>query len=66
MSFGVTPGGTIPVPAFGGDTGLFGVGLRGTLTDTWQFNYANTAVVAAGTYGGAANGGRVLYTATDI
>ena len=62
----VTPGGTIPVPTFGGDTGLFGGGLPGTLNDTWAFNYANTAIVEGGIYGGAANGGRVTYTATDI
>lgn len=60
-----TAGGTIPVPDFGADTGLFAP-VGGILNDTWNFSYDNTAVVPAGTYGGAANGGRVTYTATDI
>lgn len=60
-----TAGGTIPVPDFGADTGLFAP-VGGVLNDTWSYSYDNTAVVPAGTYGGAANGGRVTYTATDI
>lgn len=30
----------------------------------WTFNYLNTTVPSAGTYGNTANGGRVTYTAT--
>ncbi|MCL4690044.1 MAG: hypothetical protein KJ007_15890 [Burkholderiales bacterium] len=33
-------------------------------TDTWTFSYANATIPAAGTYGTAANQGRVTYTAT--
>ena len=33
-------------------------------TDTWTFTYANATIPAAGTYGTAANQGRVTYTAT--
>jgi hypothetical protein len=56
--------GAITVPAFNTDTGLTIGG--GSLADTWNFSYANTALVAAGTYGGNGFGGRVTYTATDI
>ena len=42
--------------------------LAGKVTNQdarWTYNYANTNVVAAGTYGGVAvNGGRVTYTAS--
>jgi len=33
-------------------------------TANWTFSYANTAVLAAGTYGTSANNGRIVYTAT--
>jgi hypothetical protein len=39
----------------------------GTVTNrtaTWTYTYANTTVPSAGTYGTAANGGRVTYTAS--
>jgi len=56
--------GFIPAPAFGGTAGPFLV--LGTANDTWTFNYANTAVVAPGTYGSSGFGGRVIYTASDL
>jgi len=57
-------GGLIPAPAFGGTAGPFLV--LGSAVDTWTFNYANTTVVAPGTYGSSGFGGRVIYTASDL
>lgn len=58
------------LPAGGGTSPSVNVVLNaGNVTDrvaTWTYTYDNSAVYAAGTYGGVAiNGGRVTYTASS-
>jgi hypothetical protein len=60
---------TLPAPtlANAGGTAVTPTLSAGNVTNrtaTWTYTYANTAVPNSGTYGTAANGGRVTYTAT--
>jgi hypothetical protein len=67
----VTSGGAIPHPSAAFNSGAalpVTAGTKITSSEAnWTFNYANTQVVPAGTYGGAnTNNGRVIYTATML
>lgn len=59
---------TLAAPALtDGGSNTVSVAATGNITDsdaTWTFSYLNTALLPHGTYGGAANNGRVVYTAT--
>lgn len=60
---------TLPAPTLSnaGGTAVTPTLSAGNVTNrtaTWTYTYANTTVPNAGTYGTAANGGRVTYTAS--
>jgi hypothetical protein len=62
--------GTLPAPTLTnpGGTAVTPTLSAGAVTNsaaTWTYRYANTTVPNPGTYGNAANGGRVTYTASS-